>query len=143
MKAISWNIRLVEFVDKLPCLSFVVVVVVVCMPTNLIPSTNRSVLAKRTFSFLDATSVNFLLTIAKNLLPATVGYFNPRLTKLFLVTRLTSGGGGCRGGGLLQPPMNLKNKHLRCAHLVPWYSYGSPFFHPYQKSTNIPCMTSQ
>ena len=36
----------------------------------------------------------------------------------FFVARLTK-------EGLLQPPMHLKNKRLRYAYLVPWYSYGS------------------
>ena len=42
---------------------------------------------------------------------------NPRLTKRCFVTRLTRG---------VHPPMNLKNKRLRYAYLVQWYSYGSP-----------------
>ena len=45
-------------------------------------------------------------------------FINPRLTKLIFETGLTN-------GRLLQPPMNLKNKRLMYAHLVPWFRYGS------------------
>ena len=50
----------------------------------------------------------------------TIIVFIPRLTKYFFSNTSNQ-------GWSLKHPMNLKNKRLMYAYLVPWYNYGFPF----------------